>query len=218
MQLLSVNIGKEEPIQAGKQSGKSCIFKKPTQAVVAITEDGLVGDSVTDKENHGGEDQAVYVYSSVDYMWWSQALGKALAPGTFGENLTIADLDSAPLNVGDRLHVGEVVLEITSPRIPCVTLAARMEDPTFVKRFREAERPGVYCRIIQTGIVKVGDSVRLERYEGETVSMLEMFRNFYNNEITETDLRRELAAPIAIRSRQDNEERLNKMLAKSQTT
>ncbi|MBC7869245.1 MAG: MOSC domain-containing protein [Chitinophagaceae bacterium] len=218
MRLLSVNIGKEQTIQAGKDSGKTCIFKNPTTIPVQITMDGLVGDSVTDKENHGGDDQAVYVYSSLDYMWWSEALGKELAPGTFGENLTISDLESATLQIGDRLRVGEVLLEVTSPRIPCVTLAARMEDPIFVKRFRQAERPGVYCRVIKTGIVRVDDPVNLERYQGDTLSALEMFHNYYNKDASEADLRRELAAPIAIRARRENEERLNKLLAKSQAT
>ena len=66
-----------------------------------------------------------------------------LAPGTFGENLTISELESAPLAIGDRLHISGVILEVTAPRIPCWKLAQRMGDPGFVKRFRAAERPGL---------------------------------------------------------------------------
>ena len=57
-----------------------------------------------DTKNHGGPDQAVYVYGGADYAWWSAELEQELAPGTFGENLTISDLESAPLAIGDRLH------------------------------------------------------------------------------------------------------------------
>jgi MOSC domain-containing protein YiiM len=67
-------------------------------------------------------------------------------PGAFGENLTIGTLESALFRIGDRLHIGEVILEVTAPRIPCDTFATRMGDPTFIKRFRKAGRPELYCR------------------------------------------------------------------------
>ena len=105
-------------------------------------------------------------------------------------------------------------MEITSPRIPCVTLATRMGDPTFVKRFRAAERPGLYCRVIQTGCVQAGDAVRLEPYTGDVlITAGEMFRLYYENPISEGELRRLLAAPIAIRARTENEEKLAEILA-----
>ena len=45
-------------------------------------------------------------------------LGCEIAPGTFGENLTISDLETAGLAIGDRLHIGDVVLEVTAPAHP----------------------------------------------------------------------------------------------------
>jgi MOSC domain-containing protein YiiM len=108
-----------------------------------------------------------------------------------------------------------VLLEVTAPRIPCATLAARMGDPTFVKRFRKAERPGLYCRVIETGTVQVDDPVSLESRQGETITILEMFRWFYASRISEADLRRILAAPIDFRARRDYEERLAALLAEA---
>ena len=87
-----------------------------------------------------------------------------LEPGTFGENLTLDGLESARLNVGDMLHSGAVTLQVTAARIPCATLAARMGDPGFVKRFRLAGRPGAYCRVLRTGMLQAGAPVTLERY------------------------------------------------------
>ncbi len=106
MHLLSVNTGQAQPIENGKKTGKTGIYKTPARGPVRITPEGLEGDTIMDTENHGGVDQAVYVYGSSDYDWWSAALGHALTPGTFGENLTISGLESASLQVGDRLHVG----------------------------------------------------------------------------------------------------------------
>ncbi len=215
MELISVNIGQERPIQNAKKMGKTGIYKKPVSGPVQITANGLPSDAICDVENHGGVDQAVYIFGAPDYAWWSESLGAELAPGTLGENLTISALESAQFSIGDRLHVGSVILEVTAPRIPCVTLAVRMGDPAFLKRFRAAERPGLYCRVIQTGSVQVGDPVELEHYTGETITAIEMFRDFYAAHLSEATVRRHLAAPIAIRDRVAKEALLQELLAQN---
>src|SRR5262245_53395610 len=137
MHITSVNVGQRQTIRRARSSGSTGIYKQPVEHA-QITEKSLVGDAICDTENHGGPDQAVYIYGEPDYAWWSSELGRALAPGTFGENLTVAGLESAQLNIGDRLRIGTALLEVTAPRIPCATLAARMGEPAFVKRFRQA--------------------------------------------------------------------------------
>ena len=211
-QLISVNIGRAQPIHNAKISGKTGIYKQPAQEPILVTPLGLAGDAICDIENHGGVDQAVYVYSQTDYAWWALELGYQLAPGTFGENLTVADLETSGICIGDRLHVGSVILEVTSPRVPCVTLAARMGDAAFVKRFRQAERPGLYCRVIQEGYVQPGDEVTLETYAGLTLTAIELFRDFYQPTLSEATLRRYLAAPIAIRDRLEKEKQLDRLM------
>lgn len=213
MHVISVNVGRAQPIENAKSIGVTGIYKMPAAAPVRVSALGLAGDAICDVKHHGGVDQAVYVYGQADYDWWSAELGRALEPGTFGENVTISELESATLNVGDRLHLAEVVLEVTSPRIPCVTLAARMGDPTFAKRFRQAARPGVYCRVIHEGDVRAGEPVRLEPYTSATISVAESFRDAYVREWDEVMLRRHLAAPIAVRDRVELEEKLATLLA-----
>jgi MOSC domain-containing protein YiiM len=217
MHLLSVNIGARRRIEKASKSGWTGIFKESVSEPVAVTADGLPGDAVCDKKNHGGPDQAVYVYGADDYAWWSAELGQDLVPGTFGENLTIAGLESARYSIGDRLHIGTAVLEVTAPRIPCSTLAARMGDPGFVKRYRAAERPGLYCRVIQPGTLQAGDAVAVEPHAGPTVTVPEMFREFFEPDDSVASLRRYLAAPIAIRARADKEARLRKVLNEEAT-
>ena len=214
MRLLSVNVGREESIGNGKASGKSGIYKRPVDTPVRVTSLGLEGDTISDTKNHGGEDQAVYLYGVPDYAWWSEEIGHELTPGTFGENLTVMGLESAEGFIGDRLHISDVILEVTAPRIPCATLNARMEDPTFVKRFRWVERPGLYCRVIREGAVQAGDKLTLERYSGETIPVLKMFRDFFEPELDEAELRRHLAAPVAVRDRVSKERQLGELLAR----
>jgi MOSC domain-containing protein YiiM len=192
---------------AGK-SGRTGIFKDPASGPVAVRASGLRSDVVVDKKNHGGPDQAVYVFGTPDYEWWADELGRELPPGTLGENFTVSSLESASLDVGDRLYAGTTVLEVTAPRIPCATLAARMGDPAFLRRFRSAERPGVYCRVVREGYVEAGDAVNIEPYAGETVLVVEMFRDFFDPRPSEETILRQLAAPIAVRARAHKERQL----------
>lgn len=139
-------------------------------------------------------------------------MGTELAPGTFGENITITNLETAHMAIGDRLYIGQLTLEVTAPRIPCVTLAQRMGEPAFLKRFREAERPGVYCRVIDQGTIQSGDAVRYASYSGVQVSVLELFRDFFEPTPDAAVLRRYLATPLADRARRDKELQLERLL------
>jgi len=84
----------------------------------------------------------------------------------------------------------------------------------FVKRYRQAARPGLYCRVIQPGPIQVGEDLRVEPYQGETISIVEMFHDYYEKDKSEATLRRHLLAPIAIRARLDLEQDLQKRFAK----
>lgn len=214
MRLTSVNIGRERTFQHNDKTFTSGIYKEPVHGPAQINTLGLDGDVIKNGKHHGGVDQAVYIYGSADYDWWASELDLEITPGTFGENLTISGLESADFQIGDRLKIGNVILEVTAPRIPCGTFAARMGDSGFAKKFRQAERPGLYCRVIQLGQVEAGQKVTVERHKGETVSILESYRDHYDPDESETGLRRFLAAPIDIRTRKDLEAKLNALLEK----
>ena len=213
MQLTSINIGQKWTQRIGANLEITGIYKIPVQGPAQVTLLGIKGDFIASKKHHGGPDQAVYVYGGADYAWWSQELDREIGPGTFGDNLTISELESAKFNIGDYLHIGEVTLQVTAPRIPCATFAARMGDPQFVRRFRRAERPGLYCRVTREGTVEAGNDVTVETYPGETMPAMDLFRDYYRRNKKEETLRGFLRAPIAIRARQDVESDLQKLLA-----
>lgn len=208
MKILSINIGTARKILARKEEQITGIYKQPVSGLVEVTPLGLPDDLIADTKHHGGPDQALYLYGQPDYDWWSAELGRPLAPGSFGDNLTIGGLESAKFMIGDMLHIGAVTLQVTAPRIPCATLAARMEDPQFVKKFKIAERPGLYCRVLQTGSISAGETVKFEPYQGETLSILDVYRDHYNPDNSPAGLRRFLAAPIDARTRQEKQKRL----------
>ena len=212
MHLLSINIGAARPVDPARPHDLTGIYKEPAAGPVQVTREGLPGDAIVSVKHHGGPDQALYIYGGADTAWWAAELGREIAPGTFGENLTISDLESAGLAIGDRLHIGDVVLEVTAPRIPCGTLARRMGDSGFVARFRAAERPGCYCRVVRAGVIRAGDPVLLEPDAGEPVTIVEVFRDHYAPDRDPAAIHRFLAAPIALRARAAKERQLQEAL------
>ena len=214
MQLISINIGQKRTQQRKNYVEETGIYKVPVTEPVEIKSLGIEQDVICDTKHHGGADQAIYIYGEADYVWWSKELGREIVPGTFGENLTISELESAQFNIGDYLHIGEVTLQVTAPRIPCGTFATRMNDPQWVMKFRKAERPGLYCRVLREGIVKTGDPVTVEKYTGETISLVQMYRDYYVKDLSEKILRQYINSPIDIRSRTHLAEELEKLLAK----
>ena len=209
MLLEAINLGRRETIRLGARTLDTGIDKRPVEKAYVGTL-GLGGDVVADVVNHGGPDQAVYLYSRVDYDWWEGELGRPIMSGTFGENLTVSDFGDRELRSGDRLRIGPVVLELTSPRIPCSVFAHHMGDPQWVKRFRAAERPGSYARVLEPGEVTTGDAVELVPVpEGPTI--LNSYRVHYDKEASAAAIRSLLAAPVSIRERVALEERLAKL-------
>ena len=207
MRIESINVGRLETIAHGNKSFQTGICKYPTEDPVRVHALGLPGDAIIATEHHGGADQAIYAYSTDDYDWWATEAGLDWFPGLFGENLTIRDLPT-DLNIGDRLLIGEVVLEATAPRIPCDTLAARIGDRGFGMAFRKAERPGIYLRVLNEGEIQSGDVVTLVESAEFNVSILDLFRHKYRLQHDADELRRLLEAPIAERFRVQIEEQL----------
>ena len=193
MKILAVCLGRPE-ILAGKKY-QTGINKLAINGPVMVDAEGLVGDAILNRKHHGGVDQAVYIEGSIDLDWWQAELGRDLPYGTFGENLVIEGLESAMLAAGDRLAIGEVLLEITSARMPCATFAAKMDDPTIVKRYTRAARPGAYARVLHGGMVEAGQSVQFTPWSGDRVTMREMMATF-GRRLSEADRARYLAAPV----------------------
>lgn len=197
MQVTSINVGAKRELSGRSYSGTTGIFKEPVQEA-EIRRTGVTGDAVCDRRHHGGPDQAVYLYRAEDHDWWSAELGRPIPPGTFGDNLTVAGLPDAALAIGTRLVLPRVVLEVTAPRIPCNTLAQRMDDPQFVKAFVKAERPGAYLRVIEPGVVRTGDAVTLEA--ADALTTVDLFRDSYRTLDAER-IEQWLALPIDARTR-----------------
>ncbi len=79
----------------------------------------------------------------------------ALWPGAVRENITLRGLPFHQLRPGDRLQIGDALLEITKPCTPC----ARMDEirPGLQEALRG--RRGVLARVLESGWIRRGDPV-----------------------------------------------------------
>jgi MOSC domain-containing protein YiiM len=78
-----------------------------------------------------------------------------LAPGAVKENVTVAGLDFQKLGIGQRLKIGESVLEITTPCDPC----PRMDEIRMGLQEELRGQRGWLCRVVETGRIRKGDAI-----------------------------------------------------------
>jgi MOSC domain-containing protein YiiM len=176
--VLSVSVGLPRDFEHGGRPARSAIWKAPVAGRIAARGVNLAGDDQADRKAHGGPDKAVYAYAVEDLRWWQEELGRPLAHGQLGENLTIEGIAVNDALVGERWEVGTAVLEVSEPRIPCWRLGARMDDPRFPRRFTEALRPGAYLRIVAEGDVGAGDEIRVVERPDHDVTVRDVLRIF----------------------------------------
>lgn len=159
--VLSVNLGKSKTILHQDRLIETGIYKSPAAGPVRVDQEGVIGDIQVDRKNHGGPDKALYAYSWENYHYWAKARGENLYdPGHFGENLTASNLADDAVHIGDILSVGETLLQITQPRVPCFKLGLKFGDPGFVGEFLTSGRTGFYLRVLEEGEIRKGDSIK----------------------------------------------------------
>lgn len=168
IEIVSIQVGLPQQLgQAGAEDRLdrpwvSAIYKRPVAGKIWLGRDGLTGDGQADLRHHGGPDRALLGYSAAHYALWVEELGHTdLAPGTFGENLTLTGLTEETVCVGDRFSVGDTVIEVTQPRQPCHNLARKLHVPDMVKRVEASGRGGWYLRVMREGWLESGMSLRL---------------------------------------------------------
>ncbi len=176
--MVSVNTALPRDIEGVED--RTAIDRRAVDGPVTVGPDGIEGDQVGDTEDHGGTYQALYAFAREDLDLWAERLGQPLRAGVFGENLTTEGLDVNEALVGERWRIGTVLLEVVSVRIPCSTfaqwLASGGVDATrWVKRFTAEGRPGPYLRVLEPGVLGVGDAITCEHRPDHGVTVSTMF-------------------------------------------
>ncbi|WP_328784334.1 MOSC domain-containing protein [Streptomyces canus] len=177
----SVNVSRAKAATFKGPRSTTGIDKRSVLSAVAVTRNGLHDDEQADLLHHGGHDQAVYAYAAEDHDWWAAQLGCLRHDGAFGENLTTVGFDVNAAVIGECWRIGDTLLQVTSPRIPCRMFAGWMGEDHWMKRFAHAARPGAYLRVVEEGSISANDGIHLVDRPAESLTLAEAINAYYGD-------------------------------------
>lgn len=127
--------------------------KEPVRSAQFKPEHGILGDA------HAGNWHRQVSLLQKEKVDAFRENGADVTAGAFGENLVVSGIDFRSLPVGTLLRCGEVLLEITQIGKECHTHCAIYEQTGDCIMPRE----GVFAKVLQGGIITVGDEMYTER-------------------------------------------------------
>ena len=183
MKILAVCTGRARPARFDERRELTAIGKSAVQGPVAVGPMGLEGDEQADLSRHGGLSKAVYAYPSEHLSFWQTVRAQAqvalwdepITPGLLGENLLLQGVREDELWVGDHLLVGDCILVVSEPRMPCYKFSAAMGFAQAAKLMKQSGFCGAYLAVLQPGTLQAGQDFTL-RPGPRDVNLRALFR------------------------------------------
>lgn len=123
----------------------------PLQSAALIENYGIEGD------RKGGHPKRQLNIMTQEVLAQLQQEGFNTAPGQMGEQIIVSGLDMNALVEGDRVQLGEAVIEITDYRNGCDRFQAlQSKNPADAKG-----RLGAMARVVTGGKIAIGDAVKV---------------------------------------------------------
>lgn len=129
------------------------------------------------------------------YPYWEDVLGIKLPVAAFGENLTVSDLTEEDICIGDVFELGTAMLQVSQPRQPCRTLAARYGRDDLVKLVADSGRTGFYFRVLKEGTVQKGARLALKEKDPRGITVLFASHTFHHDRKNREAIEKVLAVP-----------------------
>jgi MOSC domain-containing protein YiiM len=173
MRIISLNVGLPS---AQRYEGRKVLTGGTKKAVprAVLRFGNFDGDRQADQVNHGGLEKAVCVYPFDHYPYWNRQLGRDLKPGAFSENLTVSGAIETEVCVGDVFRIGEAMVQVSQPRMPCAKLASKNGSKRLPKLMANVGYTGFYMRVLSEGMVAAGDGFDLLRAHPERITIAEV--------------------------------------------
>jgi MOSC domain-containing protein YiiM len=186
MKLKSLNVGNTKQLEWKEKVFQTGIIKTPTDKKLFASSTNIEGDKQGNLKVHGGVDKAIYVYPFEHYGYWEKKFPELnFSDGMFGENLTTLGMNEFETFIGDKYTIGDILVEVSEPRFPCVTLAARFGTADIVKLFLHSYKSGFYLRVLKEGFIQAGDSIALREKSSDNFSVVDFVKLYVNRDDAE---------------------------------
>ena len=160
MEIVALNVSEPRVIVHAGREVSTGIYKTQVEGLRMVRKSNIDGDRQADLTVHGGFDKAVYAFPSEHYAFYQETLGKGPYDfGQFGENLTVTGLLENEVKIGDRFRIGETLLEVSEPRLPCFKFAIKMESDIAVRTCVTSKKTGFYLRVLEEGMIEAGSAI-----------------------------------------------------------
>ena len=211
LQLDALLTGRAQPFtRPGSRSG---IAKVPRQEALAVTTLGLAGDEQGDLRVHGGVEKAIHHYPREHYAAWLAELGEhplLMQPGALGENFSTTGWTEDDVCLGDLIRAGSALLQVSQGRMPCWKLSDRFGVANLALRVQQSGRTGWYYRVLQEGVVGVGDRLQVVERIHADWPLSRLSAVLFDKRVEPELLRECLALPLVPSWRRTLERRLEK--------
>lgn len=167
-----------KPQAFGPRQKPSSIIKTPHDQLT-IELDGALEDEQGNKKLHGGPEMALHQYSLESYAVLQKRfpeIADKLTPGSIGENISAPDMNDENVYIGDTYEIGDVVIQVNSPRAPCVKINQRYKTKNVDVFVAQKGITGWYFRVLETGTIKIGDQMKLVHRLQNTKSVKDIIR------------------------------------------
>lgn len=179
--VVNVQVGRLQTlIETNGDTWTTAIHKQAVLEPIDITPAGLLGDEHTCKQVDF--DRAICCHSLAHYRFWAAYFRRPFPIGMFGENLTIDGALDEDVCVGDIFQCGTAVVQVTQPRTPCQTQARRVGIHNFVKLIEQTNRRGFLMRVLEPGVMQVGQPLTLLERPYPDAPLLYVNYKFFDRE------------------------------------
>jgi len=189
MRVIATNIGQPRELSFQGRVQTTGIYKQPVEGPIELKDHAVVGDTIGNKNVHGGKFMACYLFSSEHYAYWKQHYPHmSWNWGMFGENVTTEGLLDSDILIGNIYRIGSAVVQATIPREPCYKLGVKFNDQGIIDRYVAHGYPGSYVKILEEGEIITGDSIQLVEKASNSISIAKLFRFLNEKEKDQSQL------------------------------
>ncbi len=160
--LCSIAIGEKKVYTKNDSFFYSSYKKDIFSSKIEVCENGILGDTQSDRKFHGGNDKAIHIACNRHFAIFENMYNMKADKLSFGCNILVDELDESDVYIGDIYSIGKIQIEVSQPRQACWKIAA-IFDKHISRYILKNQATGWYVRVLNDGIINIEDKMILKK-------------------------------------------------------